>query len=430
VKILSIHIKELFDIFNYDIVFPDNENALIITGPNGYGKTMILNIVFNLFNQKFSFFEKLIFKEIVINLENNISIRIWKGSGVRKSGVEFIFHEGTNRIGSFSSANINDSDQIALALSKLSENMRDHQHKVTLADFRDGSTFLSNYIYALERESLQKIGNEKIETILNSIKVHLIQEQRLFKKIPNLEQVRPNSRENLEQTVMTDTIRIYAEELRKFITSFSELSTIRAQELDSSYPTRLRSEKEKFSEVDYLARYALVKAKQEKLSKYGLYEIKQDFLTYDAEDAKALTVYLKDLESKLNIFDERLKKLDLFTTILNERRFTFKTIQISREKGFFFKTSKGTELELNQLSSGEQHEVILLYELIFNVKDDVLVLIDEPEISLHVTWQKEFLSDLLRIVEMQNIQVMIATHSPAIINGRWDLTYNLEKADA
>ena len=87
-------------------------------------------------------------------------------------------------------------------------------------------------------------------------------------------------------------------------------------------------------------------------------------------------------------------------------------------------------MDLDQLSSGEQHEVVLLYELIFNVKDDVLVLIDEPEISLHVTWQKEFLSDLLRIIELQNIQVMIATHSPAIINGRWDLTCNLEKADA
>jgi predicted ATP-binding protein involved in virulence len=72
----------------------------------------------------------------------------------------------------------------------------------------------------------------------------------------------------------------------------------------------------------------------------------------------------------------------------------------------------------------------LLYELIFNVKPDVLVLIDEPEISLHITWQKEFLNDLLRIIQIQNIQVLIATHSPSIINDRWDLVYNLEKIDA
>ena len=78
------------------------------------------------------------------------------------------------------------------------------------------------------------------------------------------------------------------------------------------------------------------------------------------------------------------------------------------------------------MSSGEQHEVILLYELIFNTKSNVLVLIDEPEISLHITWQKEFLSDLLKIIKIQNIQVLIATHSPSIINDRWDLVYNLE----
>ena len=82
-------------------------------------------------------------------------------------------------------------------------------------------------------------------------------------------------------------------------------------------------------------------------------------------------------------------------------------------------------MALRDLSSGEQHEVVLLYELIFNAKPDTLVLIDEPEISLHVTWQKAFLDDLIQIIELQQIQVLIATHSPQIINNRWDLVYNL-----
>ena len=125
----------------------------------------------------------------------------------------------------------------------------------------------------------------------------------------------------------------------------------------------------------------------------------------------------------------RYEKLELFSNILNERRFTFKSIHINRDKGFYFKTAKGKELKLSQLSSGEQHEVILLYELIFKTRAGILVLIDEPEISLHITWQKEFLDDLLKIIKMQNFQVLIATHSPSIINGRWDLVYNLEKKD-
>src|SRR5208283_1970283 len=192
------------------------------------------------------------------------------------------------------------------------------------------------------------------------------------------------------------------------------------------YPDRLVKEKNTLTEKEYQVRFDKLKEKQEKLAKNGLYESKQQFLGYSKDDSKALLVYLDDLEQKLGAFDNLLEKLELFTGILNDRRFVFKTIQVDREKGFYFLTSKGKELALNQLSSGEQNEVVLLYELIFNAKPNTLVLIDEPEISLHITWQKEFLNDLLKIIKIQNIQVMIATHSPSIINDRWDLVYNLE----
>jgi predicted ATP-dependent endonuclease of OLD family len=42
-------------------------------------------------------------------------------------------------------------------------------------------------------------------------------------------------------------------------------------------------------------------------------------------------------------------------------------------------------------------------------------LIDEPEISLHVAWQKEFLKDLQEIIKIQNMPVVIATHSPRLL---------------
>jgi len=44
-------------------------------------------------------------------------------------------------------------------------------------------------------------------------------------------------------------------------------------------------------------------------------------------------------------------------------------------------------LKLTDLSSGEQQEVVMLYELLFCVQPGTLVLIDEPELSLHVVWQ-------------------------------------------
>lgn len=83
-------------------------------------------------------------------------------------------------------------------------------------------------------------------------------------------------------------------------------------------------------------------------------------------------------------------------------------------------------MKLTELSSGEQHEVVLLSELLFKATENSLVLIDEPEISLHVVWQKEFLNDIKEIIVLKNIDIVIATHSPQIINERWDLTVNFE----
>ncbi|MBK8232979.1 MAG: ATP-binding protein [Candidatus Eisenbacteria bacterium] len=77
---------------------------------------------------------------------------------------------------------------------------------------------------------------------------------------------------------------------------------------------------------------------------------------------------------------------------------------------------------------GEQHELVLLYDLLFRVRPNTLVLIDEPELSLHVTWQKTFLSDLLEIVEATGFDVVLATHSPFIVGDRNDLLVEL-KAD-
>ena len=123
-----------------------------------------------------------------------------------------------------------------------------------------------------------------------------------------------------------------------------------------------------------------------------------------------------------------VRKLRLFTSILNEKKLTFKSIKILNDKGFIFETEKGKDLKLTDLSFGEQNEVVLLYELIFNTKENTVLLIDEPEISLHITWQKEFVKDLIKIIKLQKIQVIIATHAASIINDRWDLVYSFDKA--
>ena len=78
------------------------------------------------------------------------------------------------------------------------------------------------------------------------------------------------------------------------------------------------------------------------------------------------------------------------------------------------------------LSSGEQHELVILYELIFRTSEDSLILIDEPELSMHVAWQEQFVKDLGEMAKVSDFRAILATHSPEIIGDRWDLAIELQ----
>ena len=84
-------------------------------------------------------------------------------------------------------------------------------------------------------------------------------------------------------------------------------------------------------------------------------------------------------------------------------------------------TVDGEPLELECLSSGEKNDLIMFYKMIFYSMDGGLVLVDEPEISLHIRWQEDFLTWLEPICDVCRIRAIVATHSPSIINGRFEL---------
>ena len=426
-KITSIKIEKLFEIFDYDISFSNDPNLLILTGPNGFGKTMILNIIYSLFNRDFLFFESLVFENIIIVLDDGIMIAVSTELILEQSFAKFAFFRNGIEIGKLSSKEFDKkfrSSSIRRPLGEASKFINNYTKKSYATDdiiYED-----INLISQTITDNLLGAKPTEISIILTSLNVHLIKEQRLYKQVS----IAQDPYGNHDTPILIETIQAYAIALTQLISQNIIDSFKLSQELDGSYPTRLISEKGSITKSEYDLRFNQLKHKQHRLAKNGLYENKQEAIDYNEVDSKALLVYLKDIETKLSIFDKLLEKLELFTNILNERRFTFKTIHIDKEKGFYFINSKGTELSLINLSSGEQHEVVLFYELIFNTKENTLVLIDEPELSLHVTWQKEFISDLLKIIELQKMQVIVATHAPAIINGRWDLVYSLEKVEA
>jgi len=145
---------------------------------------------------------------------------------------------------------------------------------------------------------------------------------------------------------------------------------------------------------------------------------------FDETTQRVLAVYIRDTKEKLAVFDDLLARIELIKSIVDSR-FLHKALFVDREAGFVLKARDGGPVELSDLSSGEQHELVLLYELLFRAPPGTLILIDEPELSLHIAWQQQFLRDLLKITRLAGLQALIATHSPQIIHDRWDLTVEL-----
>ena len=134
--------------------------------------------------------------------------------------------------------------------------------------------------------------------------------------------------------------------------------------------------------------------------------------------------YLNDVDEKFVVFDSLLKRVELFKDIINTR-FLYKRFSVDKERGFVFKTERGTVVPLKTLSSGEQHELVLAFDLLFRVKEGSMILIDEPELSLHVTWQHKFLEDIGRISGLADLDFLVATHSPSIIHNKTQLMVSL-----
>jgi predicted ATP-binding protein involved in virulence len=338
-KLSRIKIEGLFGQFDYDITLNQEEGITILTGPNGYGKTTILNIIWSLFT----------------------SGRFSHCSG------------GT----------------------------------VTLSDGN------------IDRELKFP---ENLNKIKNKITVYLIKDQRMKKSVKEEE---PSSviHEKSERT--KDVIGILSQELKDYIAAIREKEDEKAKALNADYAERLFRLKNAIPRPEFEERYRKLMRRYEMLQGYKIYQNNLTEAKYEGENQKALSLYLEDWEVRLAVYDELVVKIAVFLHTVNSKSFTNKTFTVNAEQGFCFSTKDEKSLQLTDLSSGEQNQIIILYELLFKVPRGSLVLIDEPETSMHVAWQIGFLQDIINCVEIWGLSFIIATHSPDLINDKMDLCVDL-----
>jgi predicted ATPase len=91
--------------------------------------------------------------------------------------------------------------------------------------------------------------------------------------------------------------------------------------------------------------------------------------------------------------------------------------KIIRSKNEIMFEQDGDVLCPYQLSSGEKQILVILLTVLVQDNDSGVLFMDEPEISLHVEWQEK----LIRLIRElnPNVQIILTTHSPAVIMNGW-----------
>lgn len=134
----------------------------------------------------------------------------------------------------------------------------------------------------------------------------------------------------------------------------------------------------------------------------------------------------------LSFFNYRMKKLDypekaeeiqqnideLFDIVNELFSDTQKRIDTSKGNNSTLIFHQGNQIiHLEQLSAGEKQLLLILLKMFLLEKQPAVFFMDEPEISLHIRWQREIINKLRQLNPL--CQLIISTHSPSIFGAGW-----------
>lgn len=449
--VTSVTVDGLLGRFNHSIDFPLEDTFVILHGPNGVGKTKLLELLSAALSSKFGRLKRIPFRIAKIEFDNKSRLEITQvgeptldigdsdPDSAEATDLEIRLYPQpqakaiTAHIGEFRSELPRRSLlrylEMELPLERIEPDL--------WSDLAYGDVISTDEVLDRYEDNLpgryagrpRSEGTQEVEAFLESIPVHLIETQRLL----TLARSAPTYRHHRVQP--RATVSEFARDLTERLAEALAQNSQTSQQLDRGFPSRVLEEEAPSGATDEAIRrwYEEQNQMRQQLAEIAILDPAPDVRLPERElsdwERRFLWMYLQDTEEKLNTFSALLSRVQLLLNIVNDR-FLFKTVQIDREAGFRVRGDDSHEIELESLSSGEQHELVLAYDLLFNVREGSLVLIDEPEISLHVGWQQEFLNDISRIGAVTDLRFIVATHSPQIIHKWWDKAVALETVGA
>ena len=431
-RLQRVEVDGLFGIYDHRIDLNLHDRVTLLHGQNGVGKTTVLQMINALLRNDITYFSRIPFTRFLLIFKDNSSLELMPtDSDTEKYMGSLTLVRGGEK----------KSDDIELQsdaefLAAQTDYLKPHggiEH--TWIDIRDGEVLTEDEILSRygrrgrkhpRRQNLSWLGE-----FLQNADTHLIEAQRLVRTHFDSTSWPNFGPGPYRHPTMASSVVECSRDFRRRLDHTMAAYGRQAQTLDQSFPQRLISITDELAIHEIQARMETLTRKTGDYKKIGILDettthpFDVDSLgDLDHTQARVMTLYLQDTERKLGVLDDLANRTRLLLKNVNDK-FRHKMILLDREEGLVAQGDGDKKLSLRSLSSGEQHELVLHYDLLFKTQSNTIVLIDEPEISLHVAWQKNFLPDLMEIVKISSFDAVVATHSPYIVSDRDDLMVGL-----
>ena len=437
-RLERVEVNGLFNVYNHCIDLNIDDRVTLLHGPNGVGKTVVLRMIDAFLRERLGYFRTIPFIRFLLGFHDGSTLEL------RANG-ESNPDDGTYKLTltrgeTAHMVDINLVSEVDSIVAQV-DYLRPHGSMARIwTDIRDGELLTESEVLRRFRglspsKEYDAEGTGWFSSFLENANTHLIEAQRLL-RVESESDHRQSEHwyrfpERFSRPSMTSSVVECSQDFRKRLDDTMAKYGRQSQTLDQSFPQRLISATDELTLTELQCQMSTLDEKTARLKEMGILDETPahpfpvaKLENIDSTQARVMTLYVHDTARKLEALDELASRTRLLLNNVNEK-FRHKRIRLDRTDGFVAESEIGQLLSLDSLSSGEQHELVLHYDLLFKVPSNTIVLIDEPELSLHVAWQKRFLLDLMDIIQLSDFDALIATHSPFVVGDREDLMTGL-----
>lgn len=412
----EVHVDGLFGTTDFDLHL--NEQAVVLTGENGSGKSTLLRAIDCVGKQDWQELIQLPLEQLELVFRPDLRLAIKKTD----DGLSFSSGDETWKFNAEAAAQIDPHTLHTIRWQA--------QPQVQQLRLRNMIFHRSGEVDEIE----ELVQPEWLTGIAERFHTKMISARRLEHRL------RPDSSSEEERPL--PVVEQYAHELRDRMRDQLSVYAAESRRQEKNLPAQIvhamqsaseRSEntEELGDEVEALRAEVLQLA--DSLARVGLFQEEDpeqqvsDYPRNEPLILLAVREVYRVTKVRLERLTELRSDLEIFSSFLNER-FANKRIVLSPDSGIGVELPSVERISPSKLSSGEQQLLALAYELLFETAPMSVVLLDEPELSLHVAWLKGLLDAFLEMGSSRRLQFIVATHAPAVLAGHLELERSLDLA--